>query len=328
MLDLATLLLGAFLLDLILGDPPYNLHPIRIIGALISGIERAFRKISFDGYFGGIVLVILVALVSLTSLMIIYLVLSTFSFYILYPFYLFFIYSFIAFNDLLKHIKPVVQGLRQNDLNSLHHSIGLIVGRDAGSLDRAGVSRAAVETLAENFVDGFLSPIFWFIIGIIISIYLNLSIIITALSTMMFFKIISTLDSMIGYKNQKYNKFGFLAAKLDDLMNFIPARLSIIILFIGSLFSNLYSLNGFKIAMRDRLKHDSPNAGHAESFVAGALGVRLGGPTRYEGRIKKKPWLGDGDAEVDINHIVATVKLLKRSAWITIILVLAILLSI
>jgi adenosylcobinamide-phosphate synthase len=188
-------------------------------------------------------------------------------------------------------------------------------------LDSSGVARAAVETLAENFVDGFLTPIFWYLIGGISAILLNLEVLSTAIGSMLIFKIVSTLDSMIGYKNLKYAKFGMLGAKLDDIMNYIPARLSIIILLFGSWISGFNSLEGFRIAMRDRLKHDSPNAGHAESFVAGALGVRLGGPTSYAGKTKNKPWLGDGEVQVDINHVIATVKMLKQSAWIALIFV-------
>ena len=151
----------------------------------------------------------------------------------------------------------------------------MVVGRDVRFLDEKGVCRASVETLAENFVDGFLSPLFWCLMGAVLANLLGLSPIKTAMSFMLAFKVASTLDSMVGYKNPDYIDFGVAGARLDDIMNFIPARFSLIILFVGAGISGFHPVNGLKAAMGDRLKHESPNSAHAESFVAGALDIRL-----------------------------------------------------
>lgn len=164
---------------------------------------------------------------------------------------LFICYSCLALKDLVVHIKPVIHALETGDLPEARKRIALVVGRNIQSLDDKGVSRAAVETLAENFVDGFLSPVFWYLLGGILACILGLSPVITALSFMLAFKVGSTLDSMVGYKSPRFMDFGWASAKLDDVMNFIPARLSLIILFFGAWISGLHPLDGLRVALRD-----------------------------------------------------------------------------
>jgi adenosylcobinamide-phosphate synthase len=135
---------------------------------------------------------------------------------------------------------------------------------------------------------------------------------------MLGFKVINTLDSMVGYQSDHYLLFGRPAARLDDLANFLPARLSLIILYIGAVFSGENAREGWKIALRDRLKHSSPNAGHPESFLSGALGMKLGGPSVYQEGIVDKPWLGNGDGQPDPSHILRCCRLVYRSSWVSV----------
>ncbi|NIQ91600.1 MAG: cobalamin biosynthesis protein, partial [Deltaproteobacteria bacterium] len=203
-----------------------------------------------------------------------------------------------------------------------------IVGRDTSNLNSEGVARGAVESVAENFVDGVLSPIFWYSLIAVFSHLFGCPAPAAAGVVGMFaFKTISTLDSMVGYRRQHYLLFGRPAARLDDWANFLPARLSLIILSIGAVLSGEKAWAGWKTSRRDRLKHPSPNAGHSESFVAGALGIRLGGPTVYQEETVEKPWLGDGDEEVGPQHIRRCCRLIFRSSWVALFLFSASLLS-
>jgi len=226
-------------------------------------------------------------------------------------------YSCLALKDLVDHTKPVVTALGSGDLSEARSTIQMVVGRDAQSLNEVGVVRAAVETLAENFVDGFLSPVFWYVMGSVVCLLAGWSPETTALCFMILFKVASTLDSMVGYKNEAFREMGWAGARFDDFMNFVPARLSFLILFLGAWISGLDPVEGMRRALKDRLKHDSPNAAHAESFIAGALHIRLGGPTRYPFGLKSKPWLGEGNPDPEPDHIQSTIRLLMCSAWIS-----------
>jgi adenosylcobinamide-phosphate synthase len=237
-------------------------------------------------------------------------------------FHLYVLYSCLALGDLIRHVRPVALRLEQGDLPGARLALSRVVGRDVAPLDRGGVGRAAVETLAENFVDGFLSPLFWILAGGVAAAWTGLPVLPTAGSAVLTFKAASTLDSMVGYRNDRYRRFGRAGARLDDALNFLPARLSIPILFVGAALSGLRSTEGLRVALRDRLEHDSPNAAHAESFAAGALGVRLGGPARYDGSYKDKAWLGSGTAEVNERHVLAALTLLRRSSWVAMFLLL------
>ena len=308
-----------FLCDLIFGDPQYHLHPIRIIGRGIALIERALRGLGLDGRLGGVFLVLLAETISVGTYVLIRSV-----FYHLY--YLsglcldiFVCYSCLALKDLIDHIMPVIDNLEAGDLAGARRAVSLVVGRDVQYLDRDGVARAAVETLAENFVDGFLSPSFWYVTGAILGNLLKTSRLETALGLMLGLKVASTMDSMVGYRTPRFYRFGWASARLDDIMNFVPARLSLIVLSLGSMCTRLHPVDGLRVAMRDRLKHDSPNSAHAESLVAGALHIRLGGPTRYADHLSEKAWLGNGYPDPGTRDIRNTISLIKAAAWISLI---------
>lgn len=323
MTELCATIFIAFILDLLIGDPPYRCHPARLMGHSIHYFEGLLRSFGWDGRGGGILLVLMTGASALGS----YLVLDSL-FFRLHPWFhflfnLYVTYSLLALGDLLNHVKPVIAHLEMGDLAQARKALSMVVGRDVQALDEPGVGRAAVETLAENFVDGFLSPIFWFLAGSAVSVFFGGSRITFSVGLMLLFKVASTLDSMVGYKDMPYRRFGWAGARLDDLMNFIPARLSIVFLFLGAGITRLRPMEGLRIALRDRLKHDSPNAAHAESFVAGSLGIRLGGPTLYPGGMKTKPWLGDGTAEAGKGHIRQTMALLRSSALVVVLALLS-----
>jgi adenosylcobinamide-phosphate synthase len=321
--ELLSIISIGFVLDMFLGDPNYRYHPIRLIGHVIAFNEKALRKIGWDGRPGGFVLSAFTALTVLFFTFAARRILTALHPWLSFLFDLYLAYSCLAFGDLLNHIKPVIGSLETGDLNLTKQEISKVVGRDVESLDESGLARAALETMAENFVDGFLSPLFWYFIGGICAMVTGVSAVGLALGAMLLFKVASTLDSMVGYKSSAYMKFGWAGARFDDVMNFLPARISIFILFFGAWVAGLKPFNGLKTALKDRLKHDSPNAGHAESFLAGALDVRLGGPTKYAEGLKKKPWLGDGTPDAGVNHIYRAISLLRASAWIALVTLLA-----
>ena len=318
MLEIVSVIFFAFILDLLIGDPRYRYHPVRIMGHGISFFSKVLRRGGLGGRRGGIFLVLILETIILGAYLVISLTLRK-----LYPlsgwgFDLFVCYSCLALKDLISQTKLVIRALEKGDLSKARECVARVVGRDVRYLDEEGVCRATMETLAENFVDGFLSPVFWYLAGGIAALLLGFSPVVPALCAMLGFKVASTLDSMVGYKNKEYAEFGWAGARLDDIMNFIPARMSLVILFFGAWVSGLNPMDGFKIALRDRLKHESPNAAHAESFTAGVFHTRLGGPTRYPHGLKDKPWLGDGDISPGPAHIRKMTTLVKRSAWVTV----------
>jgi len=328
MIHAAFILLIAFTLDFLLGDPPYRLHPIRLLGSTVSILEKLLKGLGMSGLLGGMLLVTFVVGLSLT------IYLAAHSFLIgLHPwlatiFDIYLVYSCLALTDLLGHAVPVAMALQRSDLVQARIALQSIVGRDTSLLDSAGVARGAVESVAENFVDGVLSPSFWYSAGAILCLILRCRApAVVGVSAILIFKAISTLDSMVGYRHAHYLLFGRPAARLDDLVNFIPARLSLIILFIGAAISGESAMAGWKIARRDRLKHLSPNGGHPESFVAGTLGIKLGGPAVYQEETVEKQWLGDGDAQVGPQHIRRCCRLIFRSAWLSALVSVAVLLG-
>ena len=319
MIHAAAILISALVLDLILGDPPFRFHPVRLIGSTISGLERLFLRLRWSGLVGGALL----AASTIAVFLGLYLAVRSFLGR-LHPFIasvldLYLAYSFLALKDLLNHATPVAEALARSDLTQARTALQKIVGRDTSNLDTQAVVRGAVESVAENFVDGVLSPMFWYTFVAVLSHVFGCPAPAAAgILSMLSFKVISTLDSMVGYRSKHYLLFGRPAARLDDLANFLPARLSLIILYIGAVFSGDSAWEGWKIALRDRRKHPSPNAGHPESFVAGALGIKLGGPSFYQEGVVDKPWLGSGDGQPDLSHIRRCCRLVYRSSWVAV----------
>ncbi|MBW2709523.1 MAG: cobalamin biosynthesis protein CobD [Deltaproteobacteria bacterium] len=304
-----------FLLDVFLGDPEYRFHPIRLMGHSISLGEKGLRQLGLGGRAGGIILALGLVGVTLSVFLLLSRILNNIYGPLAFLFQVFICFSCLALRDLKEHLDPVVAALEAGDLNTARHRVSRVVGRDVSVLDEKGVCRAAVETLAENFIDGFIAPLFWYMLGGMMGWLLGSDPLQMALCALLVFKVASTMDSMVGYKNERYQAFGWAGAKLDDVMNFIPARLSFLFLFLGAMVTGHDGVRGMRIGFRDRLKHESPNSAHGESFVAGALGIRLGGPTTYGDKTKDKPWLGEGLADATPSDIVKTMWLLCATAW-------------
>jgi adenosylcobinamide-phosphate synthase len=190
----------------------------------------------------------------------------------------------LAQRSLYNHVRPVAEALEWQDIAAARAAVGMIVGRDTADLDEAGVARAAIESLAESFCDGVVAPLFWLLI--------------LGLPGIWAYKAINTADSMIGHREERWRAFGWAAARTDDVMNLVPARLA-------GLLICLSGARGWRILWRDASNHASPNAGWPEAAMAGVLGLRLAGPIAYDGILSPKPWIGEGDrpgSARDIRH--------------------------
>ena len=313
---LALTLALSFLLDLLIGDPPFRAHPIRVLGSLIQGTEAFLRKYHLDGRLGGLFLVFLVEVIALYVVLLTFTIASSIHFFVGFFVAVIICFFSIALKDLIGHVNAVLECLENGDRKGAIRSVAMVVGRDVSQLDQGGITRAAIETLAENFVDGFFAPIFWFCIGGLWGYFLGSDPMLTALAFIVAFKVANTLDSMVGYKSEEYLEFGCASARLDDLFNYLPARASVFPLFLAGALCRKEVLEGLRIFLRDRAKHDSPNAAHAESFFSGLLGVRLGGVTRYPYGIKEKPWLGEEFPDPLSEHIREALCLVRTSAWV------------
>ncbi len=288
-------LFAAVVLDFILGDPRWFPHPVKGIGRLCVWSETFTRALVRNLYLAGFCTVLLV--IATTVAVAILLLQSGVS---IHPFIgevtaVFLLYTTIAARDLIRHSDKVYSKLRSPaTLDQARVAVGQIVGRETGNLDEAGISRACIETVAENMVDGITAPLFFAIVASFASPFTDLSPIACSAVGALFYKSVNTMDSMIGYKNDKYRQFGMIAARLDDVVNFLPARLSGLCVIVAAFFLNLDYRKAARVFFRDRLNHSSPNAGHTEAAAAGALGVWLGGPSVYFGQIVEKPYLGEG----------------------------------
>ena len=185
-----------------------------------------------------------------------------------------------------------------------------------------GVARATIESVSENYVDGVLSSIFWYTVG---ALFFQSTA--GAVGCLIAFKVVSTLDSMVGYKSEEYRVLGCSSARLDDVLNYIPARLSIPLISLASILISANWVSALRIGLRDRRKHSSPNAAHAEAAMAGALNLKLGGPTYYAHGTTDKPWLGDGKTDASTQDITAAIKIIDYSSYLATILSLLTLLA-
>lgn len=306
----------AFVLDLIFGDPQQIPHPIRFIGSLISKTEGFLRKIAerfsnssrAERICGCLLCGFVVLFVFMFVFILLYLAakVNQVLFHILN---IYIIYSSLAARCLADEAKKVYHKLKSGTLDEARVSLSWLVGRDTSALSEDGVIRGVIETTAENTVDAVISPLFYALIGSAFGL---------GAPIVYAFKAVSTLDSMVGYKNDKYRYMGTASARLDDVLNFIPARLSIIFIPLAAALLGMNGLPSFKTALRDRKKHLSPNSAHSESAVAGALGVRLGGPNVYFGKIIEKPYLGDPVKDIDAEDIIKTNKIMYLSSVLTV----------
>ena len=297
-----------YVLDLIIGDPYSFPHPVRYIGKLISIVEKQIRKITSSdkglkiaGFF--LWFIVVGATFGITTL-----VLQLFKFNKLAYFIVntILIYTTLATKCLKDESVKIYKVLKTGDLEKSRIQLSYIVGRDTTNLNEKEIVRATVETVAENTVDGIIAPLFYGFIG--------------GAPLAMAYKAVNTLDSTVGYKNDKYYYLGFASAKIDDIANYIPARLGVVLLSLGSLFAGFNFRNALKIGIRDRKNHKSPNCAFSEGAVAGALGIQLGGTNVYFGKEVYKPTIGDKTREIEIEDIVRTNKIMYSSSIISIII--------
>lgn len=294
------LVASALLLDLVFGDPRGFPHLVVGFGKLITVLERALRacfpKSPGSEKTAGFVLVFIVILLAFLVPWLLILVLKSVSLYLAFAFELFLAWQCLALRSLKKESLLVYQALVAKDLPAARHALSMIVGRDTAALDEAAISRATVETIAENSSDGVIAPLLYLALG--------------GGPLAVLYKAINTMDSMIAYKNTRYLHVGYAAAKLDDLANFIPARLTALMMILAARPAGYNAEHAWHIFKRDRYQHSSPNSAQSEAACAGALGLRLGGPATYFGQIIPKPYIGDALREIEAEDVVRANRLL------------------
>lgn len=304
----------AVVLDLIIGDPRWLLHPTQIIGALISWLENRLRPHSSprgELWAGGILVVIVVVVTYGVTLAILGLSFKL-NYWLGVIVAAWLLSTTIAIKGLAQAGLEIYQVLVNGDLPLAREKLSYIVGRDTKNLPSAEIVRGTVETMAENIVDGIISPLFYAILG--------------GVPLAMVYRAINTMDSMLGYKNEKYLYFGRAAARLDDLANYLPARITGSLLLIASITCKLNWRKAYYHLRKDAKKHPSPNSGYAEAPVAGALGVALGGVNYYNGVPQHRAIMGEALSTLEPKHILLTIKLIYTSSILAVILGLIILL--
>jgi len=300
-LKMTLILMGAYLIDLAIGDPRVLPHPVILMGRLTSFLESNIRRAVKSERAGGFLLVILVLLIT-----------GGITYGLLYLAYMIsnylgaaleciLIYQIFATKSLRQESMKVAEGLEKS-LGEGRKAVSYIVGRDTKELDEKGVIKATVETVAENTTDGVVAPIVFCAIG--------------GAGLGMIYKAVNTMDSMIGYKNERYIKFGTVAARLDDFVNFVPARITAFIMIIASGLLGMDIKNAIRIFKRDRFNHKSPNSAQTESVCAGALDVELAGNACYFGELYEKPTIGDDIRDIEIEDIRKANKLMYLTSAI------------
>ena len=284
-------ILAALVLDLLLGDPGWRFHPVRCIGLTASWFEKIFRRFNKNEYINGFLTWFLTLLIfSAIALAIVIIIDSLFNNIFRIMFYGIIIYFCLALRDLYKHGLAVKKALDEQDIDVARKKLALMVSRDTKQLNEQDIIRSVIESISENISDSVIAPIlFALFFGPVMAVV---------------YRVINTMDAMFGYKNDTYIKFGFISAKIDDLFNLVPSRLSGILIALFSPLSGGSLKNAFRILIRDSLKHTSPNSGFPEAAVAGALGIQLGGPTSYFGKLSDKPTIGDPLKALTRKHIV------------------------
>jgi adenosylcobinamide-phosphate synthase len=305
------LLLVAAAVDLAVGDPVYPLHPVRIIGTLLARIETALRQLHADGYGGGIALFVILATITVGGVVSIVLGAGHVNRAAGDVLHGFFLYSFLALGDLLRHVWRVEQAVAAADVDTARVRISALVGRDVDRMDGAACRRAAVESLSENLTDGFTSALFWYAVA--------------GLPGLVVFKVVSTMDSMVGYKTPRYLKFGWCGARLDDLMNYVPARLTWLLIAVVA--AALPSCSGEKAFRIGRAQHAillGPNAGWSEAATAGGIQRRLVGPIWMNQQLVTQVWIGDSnDPPVSAREDVVRAMRLVTGTGVTAVIVAA-----
>ena len=303
--SLYALLIG-FGMDLILGDPHGFPHPVAAIGKFISGLEKRLRRlfpatVRGENIAGGVLWVLVAGLSTVVPAFVLWgcrqvspwlrLVVESVM-----------CWQILATKSLRVESMKVYTALETGDLQASRYAVSMIVGRDVSRLDEAGVARAAVETVAENTSDGVVAPLVFLALG--------------GAPLGFFYKAVNTMDSMLGYVEPPYKNIGLVPARLDDVMNFLPARLSALLMLAAGALLGMDAKQGWKIFRRDRFNHASPNSAQTESVCAGLLGLRLAGDAWYHGVLHKKPYIGDALRDIEHRDIPRACRLLYGTSFL------------
>ena len=300
-----TAMAAGFLLDFLLGDPYWLPHPIRAIGSLIGWLEHKWNHPEEKNSRKGTVMVLLVLAVTGSVTFLLWA-----GAYRVHPLLGVVVesimtYQILATKCLKTESMKVYDALQKQDLEAARKAVSMIVGRDTQSLDETGIAKAAIETVAENTSDGVIAPMLYTAIGGPVLGFL--------------YKAVNTMDSMVGYKSERYLYFGRTAARLDEAVNYMPARISAVLMIAACLLSgsDYNTKKAWRIYRRDRYQHASPNSAQTEAVCAGALGIRLAGSASYFGKLVEKPYIGDAERAVETEDIKRANHLLYLTAWIS-----------
>lgn len=320
MLDRIIVIAAAFLLDMICGDPHWLWHPVQGIGLIIKYVEAFLRRVfrinaereadKIRKRVAGVIMVILVIAISLVPVCLILYLAGRINRYVRLGVEIIICYQMLAARSLCVESMKVYYALRDGTIEDARTAVSMIVGRDTASLNEEGVTKAAVETVAENTSDGVIAPLFYMALFGVYGAFV--------------YKAINTMDSMTGYTNDHYIYFGTCAAKLDDIANFIPARLGALLMVAASYLTGLDGKGAWRIFKRDRYNHASPNSAQSEAVCAGALSVELAGDAYYFGKLYKKKTIGDHIRDICPEDIRRTNKLMYVTSILMVVLCIAV----
>ncbi len=295
-----SLIILSYFADLLFGDPQGFPHPVRFIGRLIIFLEKLLRKKRKRLSKGivklqGILLTVLVIAISSFCSFIFIFLMGKINQYLGYAAWIFIGYTALSVKDLHVKVNYILKGLRKGDLPEARKQLSFIVGRDTENLGKEDIVRAVIECVSESTCDGIIAPLFYMILG---GPVLAIA-----------YKSINTLDSMVGYKNKVYKDFGWFSAKLDDIANYIPARITGILISVSAAFFCKNTIKAFRTMNKDGRKHPSPNSGISEAAMAGAIGVRLGGESSYQGVLFEKPYIGESLTDITVERVAEALKI-------------------
>ena len=296
-------ILIAYVLDLIFGDPQNVVHPVQVIGKIISAGEKVLLRKKYK-FLAGAVLNIFTVSITYTLMYLISKSVKISVFFMIIEIYL--MYTIFSINSLAREGNRVYRILKEGDIEKARKDLSYLVSRDTETMDEKMIIRSTMETISENTVDGIVAPMFYMFLG--------------GMPLAMAYKAINTLDSMVGYKNEKYMDFGKFSAKVDDVANFIPARITGILIVLASMILGYNYKNSLKIFLRDRKNHSSPNSAHSEASVAGALGVQFGGKVSYFGKETDKPTIGDKTKEFELEDIRKNIRIMYVTSFLSLVI--------
>ena len=293
----------AYVLDLIFGDPQNVVHPVQVIGKIISAGEKVLLRKKYK-FLAGAVLNIFTVSITYTLMYLISKSVKISVFFMIIEIYL--MYTIFSINSLAREGNRVYRILKEGDIEKARKDLSYLVSRDTETMDEKMIIRSTMETISENTVDGIVAPMFYMFLG--------------GMPLAMTYKAINTLDSMVGYKNEKYMDFGKFSAKVDDAANFIPARITGILIVFASMILGYDYKNSLKIFLRDRKNHSSPNSAHSEASVAGALGVQFGGKVSYFGKEINKPTIGDKIKDFELEDIRKNIRIMYVTSFLSLVI--------